>query len=192
MDEKLIFDDSALQQNGLEREPDIIWNMEDGENPIILQPAKIKSKEDINDDVYELSRFLRAQNYESSGYKGALQEVTNGRKRKHWIWYIFPQIKGLGHSDYSEYYGIGSLEEAKAYLKHEVLGERLREITNVLFLLDGKTAVEIFGHIDAMKVKSSMTLFDLVSPHDIFERVLEKYYNGLRCEFTLKQYEKCL
>lgn len=145
MDEKLIFDDSALQQNGLEREPDIIWNMEDGENPIILQPAKIKSKEDINDDVYELSRFLRAQNYESSGYKDALQEMANGRKRKHWIWYIFPQIKGLGHSDYSEYYGIGSLEEAKAYLKHEVLGERLREITNVLFLLDGKQPLRYLG-----------------------------------------------
>lgn len=139
-------------------------------------------------DAYKLIRFLRAQDYESSGYSSALQEVTNGRKRRHWIWYIFPQIKGLGHSDYSEYYGIDSLEEAKAYLKHNILGERLREISNALFQLDGKTAVEIFGYTDAMKVKSCMTLFDIVSPHDIFKRVLEKYYDGQRCKLTLKRF----
>lgn len=133
----------------------------------------------------ELTRFLRAQDYDTWGYRDALQEVANGHKRGHWIWYIYPQIKGLGYSYNSQYYGIGSLEEATAYLKDSVLGERLREITNVLLQLEGKTTIEIFGHTDAMKVKSSMTLFDMVSPHDIYGRVLDKYYNGQRCELTL-------
>ena len=148
----------------------------------------MRKQEDLSENnEYELARFLHAQDYENGGYRDALQEVANGRKRKHWIWYIFPQIKGLGHSYYSEYYGIGSLEEASAYLEHRVLGMRLREITNALFRINGKTAVEIFGGIDAMKVKSCMTLFDQASPHDIFENVLGKYYKGQRCELTLKR-----
>ena len=160
---------------------------------IIPDPRKLatkKGKEIARNTDYELCRFLRAQGCASGGYNDALQEVTNGYKRKHWIWYIFPQIKGLGFSYNSEYYGIGSLEEAEAYLGHEVLGNRLREISNALLQVEGKTVVEILGGIDSMKVKSSMTLFDLVSPNDIFAHVLEKYYGGKRCELTLKRFER--
>jgi uncharacterized protein (DUF1810 family) len=142
----------------------------------------------VDNDVFSLSRFLRAQEYESGGYKDALQEVKNGCKRKHWIWYIFPQINGLGHSDYQEYYGIKSLEEARAYLDNKILGARLREITEALLQLEDKSTLEIFGSTDSMKVKSCMTLFDIVAPHDIFEKVLDKYYNGKRCELTLRRF----
>ena len=173
----------------LGREPDIIWNMDDIEHPIVSKSVKLVNKESAdNSDLYDLKRFLRAQEYESGGYEDALQEIQNGRKRKHWIWYIFPQINGLGHSDYSEYYGIKSLEEARAYLEDKRLGERLREITDALLKIEGKTATEILGGIDSMKVRSSMTLFDLVSPHDIFEKVLDMYYGGQRCELTLKRH----
>ena len=149
----------------------------------------------MNDEYfdYNLDRFHQAQEYEDSGYRDALQEVKNGCKRKHWIWYIFPQLKGLGHSGYAEHYGIGSFEEAAAYLEDNILGERLREISSELLQVQDKTAIEIFGYTDAMKVKSCMTLFDIVSPHDIFEQVLEKYYDGQRCQFTVKRFEKlCL
>ena len=173
----------------LGREPDIIWNMDDVEHPIVSKSVKLVNKESANNsDLYDLKRFLRAQEYESGGYEDALQEIQNGRKRKHWIWYIFPQINGLGHSDYSEYYGIKSLEEARAYLEDKRLGERLREITDALLKVEGKAATEILGGIDSMKVRSSMTLFDLVSPHDIFEKVLDKYYMGKRCELTIKRF----
>ena len=173
----------------LEREPDIIWNMDDVEHPIVSKSVKLVNKESAdNSDVYDLKRFLRAQEYESGGYEDALQEIQNGRKRKHWIWYIFPQINGLGHSDYSEYYGIKSLEEARAYMEDKRLGERLREITDALLKIEGKAATEILGGIDSMKVRSSMTLFDLISPHDIFEKVLNKYYGGKRCELTIKRF----
>lgn len=173
----------------LRREPDIIWNMDDVEHPIVSKSVKLVNKESAdNSDVYDLKRFLRAQEYESGGYEDALQEIQSGRKRKHWIWYIFPQINGLGYSDYSEYYGIKSLEEACAYLEDKRLGERLREITNALLKIEGKAAAEILGGIDSMKVRSSMTLFDLVSPHDIFEKVLDKYYMGKRCKLTLKRF----
>ena len=177
-DQLLVYKETLVQ----EHEPDIIWNTNDDEHLIISQ-----DKEDTKDD-YELSRFLRAQGYERNGYNDALQEVVDGHKYGHWIWYIFPQVKGLGHSDYSEYYGIGSKKEAAAYLKNDILGKRLREISSALLQVQGKTAVEIFGHTDAMKVKSCMTLFDIVSPHDIFERVLEKYYDGQRCKLTLKRF----
>ena len=155
--------------------------------PDMDKVSKAQGQEQPNGS-YELIRFLRAQEYEYSGYEVASQEVANGRKRKHWIWYIFPQIKGLGHSDYSEYYGIGSLEEATAYLRHEVLGKRLKEISNILLQLEGKTINEIFEGIDATKVRSSMTLFDLVAPDDIFAHVLEKYFGGQRCELTLEHF----
>lgn len=138
------------------------------------------------EDKYELSRFVRAQNYDGSGYKDALREVSEGRKRGHWIWYVFPQIKGLGHSGCSAYYGIGSLDEARAYLNHPVLGAHLREIATALLQVEGKTAKEILGGIDAIKVRSSMTLFDIISPDDVFERVLNRFYNGERCLQTLR------
>ena len=100
---------------------------------------------------YNLQRFLDAQ---QSDYEQALTEVGNGRKYSHWIWYIFPQLKGLGMSYNSQYYGISGKEEAEAYLTHPVLGERLREITSVFLQLKNKTAQEVFGSLDAMKVLS--------------------------------------
>ena len=131
---------------------------------------------------YDLDRFLEAQKLD---YMSALNEIKDGEKRSHWIWYIFPQIKGLGHSYNSEFYGISSKEEAKAYLEHPVLGVRLREITQVLLDCGNPSADDIFGFPDVLKVRSCMTLFDLVSPNDIFHDVLYKYYEGQRCDKTL-------
>lgn len=131
---------------------------------------------------YDLERFMEPQEY---AYPGALSEIRAGEKRGHWIWYIFPQIKGLGHSYNSEFYGISSKDEAKAYLEHPVLGVRLREITQALLDVDNKTADDIFGFPDVLKVRSCMTLFDLVSPNDIFNDVLYKYYEGQRCDKTI-------
>ena len=135
--------------------------------------------------VMDLSRFVEAQEQGSCGYQQALAEVRSGHKRGHWIWYVFPQMKGLGHSMNSEYYGIESLEEAKAYLAHPLLSQRLKVITQAFLSLEGATADSVFGGLDGMKVKSCMTLFDLAQPHDIFEEVLEKYYAGERCWRTL-------
>ena len=131
---------------------------------------------------YDLERFIEAQKYD---YDGALREIKNGLKQGHWIWYIFPQIKGLGHSYNSEFYGISSKEEAKAYLEHPVLGSRLREITQAFLDYNNKTADDILGFPDVLKVRSCMTLFDLVSPNDIFNDVLYKYYEGQRCDKTI-------
>ncbi len=125
--------------------------------------------------MYNLERFLDAQRFD---YASALAEIKAGQKTTHWIWYIFPQMKGLGHSPNSQYYGITSLDEAKEYLSHPVLGTRLRKITEALLAIEGKSAEEILSRIDAQKVKSSMTLFNAASPGDIFEKVLEKYYAG--------------
>lgn len=134
---------------------------------------------------FNLERFVEAQNKSFDGYETALEEIKSGMKRSHWIWYIFPQIKGLGHSYNSEFYGISGLEEAEAYLSHDLLGERLREITKALLMHASKPAINVLGPIDDMKVKSCMTLFDLVSPNDVFEEVLDKFYVGNRCEKTL-------
>jgi len=131
---------------------------------------------------YDLERFVEAQELD---YASALNEVKNGEKRGHWIWYIFPQIKGLGHSYNSEFYGISSKEEAKAYLDHPVLGMRLREITQALLDCGHPSADDIFGFPDVLKVRSCMTLFDLVAPDDIFNDVLYKYYEGQRCDKTI-------
>ena len=130
-----------------------------------------------------LERFIVPQD---TSYQKALEEVQNGKKVSHWMWYIFPQYIGLGESDISIYFSIKSKDEAEKYLEHEVLGMRLREITEALLELDGNDAVSIFGSIDAMKLKSSMTLFDVVSPHDIFESVLNKYYQGEKDDLTLQ------
>jgi len=134
------------------------------------------------DGNYDLERFLKAQEYD---YKEALNEIKTGHKNGHWIWYIFPQIKGLGHSYNSEFYGISNKAEAKVYLEHPELGKRLREITKALLDCNNPSAFNILGFPDVLKVQSCMTLFDLVSPNDIFNEVLEKFYEGKRCEKTV-------
>ena len=134
-----------------------------------------------------MNRFIEAQ---KRGYKVALQEVKNGKKETHWIWYIFPQMRGLGYSCYANLYGIKNKEEAEEYLNHEVLGKRLREVTNALLEHEGKSAEDIFGYPDTMKVKSSMTLFDTICPDDIFAQVLHKFYDGKKCKLTLEMLEK--
>ena len=131
---------------------------------------------------YDLERFVEAQELD---YVSALNEVKNGEKRGHWIWYIFPQIKGLGHSYNLEFFGISSKEEAKAYLDHPLLVARLREITQTLLDCGNPSADDIFGFPDVLKVRSCMTLFDLVAPDDIFNDVLYKYYEGQRCDKTI-------
>lgn len=129
-----------------------------------------------------IERFVQAQN---EVYSLALNEIKSGRKRSHWMWYIFPQLKGLGHSYNSKFYGISGAEEAKEYLDHPILGQRLREVSNAILNLATDDALEVFGGIDSRKLKSSMTLFDLVSPNDIFARVLDKYFNGQRDRSTI-------
>ena len=129
-----------------------------------------------------LNRFLEAQKY---SYETALEEVKKGKKMSHWMWYIFPQIKGLGHSETAIYYEIKSLEEAKAYLEHDVLRNRLLQLTDELLLLTANNPIEIFGYVDAMKLKSCMTLFEYISDIENFGKVLEKFYQGLRDEYTI-------
>jgi uncharacterized protein (DUF1810 family) len=124
---------------------------------------------------YDLERFLTAQ---ESAYDEALDEIRAGRKCSHWIWYIFPQQKGLGHSYNSEYYGLDGTDEARAYLAHPILGTRLREICEVLLTHVGKRDIDdIMGSsIDVLKLQTSMKLFDQVSPNDIFEKVLDAFF----------------
>ena len=130
-----------------------------------------------------LERFVKAQKRD---YQLALAEVRAGKKQSHWIWYIFPQMYGLGHSCYANLYGIRDNKEAEEYLKHKILGKRLREITMALLEHDACSAEDIFGNLDAMKVRSSMTLFDIVSPKDIFDEILNKFYANQRCDITIR------
>lgn len=126
---------------------------------------------------YDLQRFKKAQD-EGNAYKLALKEIGNGQKEGHWMWYIFPQLRGLGRSDTAMYYGIIGKAEAKAYLADKVLGGRLREITNSLIQVKGKSAEEIFGRTDAMKLRSSLTLFYTVSgKEEVFRKALAKYFD---------------
>ena len=136
---------------------------------------------------YDLDRFVNAQDTELYTYADALNEIREGHKRGHWIWYVFPQIKGLGHSYRSEFYGISSKEEAKAYLEHPILGKRLRDITQALLDCSNTSAFNILGFPDVLKVQSCMTLFNLVSPNDIFNNVLDRYYEGKGCEKTIRR-----
>jgi uncharacterized protein (DUF1810 family) len=139
---------------------------------------------DAADDPHDLNRFVRAQ---ESDYQRALTELRNGRKRSHWIWYIFPQIDGLGFSSTAKHYSIKSLDEAKAYLAHPILGPRLVECGEALLKIEDRTAHHILGSPDDLKVRSCATLFAQVSPAgSVFERVLEKYYGGERDEKTLR------
>ena len=135
----------------------------------------------------ELDRFIKAQNMPYMGYKQALFEIKAGHKQSHWIWYVFPQIHGMGQSWASKEYAIQSLDEAKAYLGHEVLGSRLREITRELLNHRGEDVNTLMGSsIDVKKLRSCMTLFDLVSPDDIFSEVLKVFFGGEKDSRTLK------
>jgi uncharacterized protein (DUF1810 family) len=126
----------------------------------------------------DLERFVTAQD-DRGTYATALGELRAGRKRSHWMWFVFPQVEGLGQSPISRRYAITSLAEARAYLAHPVLGPRLSESARVLTELSGATAEEIFGAIDALKLRSSMTLFALADPEDqVFREVLDRYFGG--------------
>jgi uncharacterized protein (DUF1810 family) len=127
---------------------------------------------------HELQRFVDAQG--SGGtYERALAELRAGRKTSHWMWFVFPQIAGLGQSEMSRRYAIASLEEARAYLEHPVLGPRLIECSRALLDHEGTSAREVLGEIDAIKLRSSMTLFDRAAPDEqVFREVLERYFDG--------------
>ena len=130
-----------------------------------------------------IDRFLYVQNRTHEQVK---KEIQNGEKVTHWMWYTFPQIKGLGLSDNAQFYGIDDLEEASIYLHHEILGNRLKELSNELLKLKTNNPIQIFGKIDAMKLRSSMTLFDCVEENSVFKDVLDKYYQGKKDELTLR------
>ena len=154
-------------------------------NNVSLPRSFVNALKEGKEQTFHLERFVKAQNDGWGSYSEALKEIKSGRKQGHWIWYVFPQIKGLGFSYNSEYYGISCEDEARAYLNHPILGTRLREITKALLGIDGHSAYYILGHPDDMKVQSCMTLFDIVSPNDIFAEVLNKYYDGIKCQKTV-------
>jgi uncharacterized protein (DUF1810 family) len=130
------------------------------------------------DDPFDLARFTSAQ---ETVYSRALAEVRNGQKRSHWMWFIFPQIDGLGFSSTAKHYAIKGADEARQYLAHPVLGPRLLECAEAVLAVEGRSAAEIFGSPDDLKLKSCMTLFESVAGQDsVFGRVLNKYYQGKR------------
>lgn len=151
-----------------------------------LKPNSTKSPIMDNKSKDGVKRFIEAQDAVYAGYKQALEEVKNGRKVWHWIWYVFPQMRGLGHSDKAVYYGIADRDEAEDFLLNYTLNDRIHEICEALLQHLEKSAVEIFGSLDAMKVQSSMTLFDALSPDDVFGRVLDQFYGGVRDKRTLE------
>lgn len=139
------------------------------------------------DAVYDLNRFVRAQ---GDVYPKALAELRRGRKESHWMWFIFPQFNGLGRSPSSKFYAIKSKDEAKAYLEHPVLGKRLSECSEALLRIKGKSAAEIFGYPDDLKLHSSMSLFASISKADsVFSQVLKQYFGGRPDEQTLNLME---
>lgn len=135
-------------------------------------------------DPHDLTRFVQAQ---EGAYHQVLSEIRSGRKRSHWMWYIFPQYEGLGFSSTSRRYAIKSLAEAEAYLRHPVLGPRLLECAEAAVRVDGRSASEVFGSPDDMKLRSCATLFACVSPPgSVFERLLDRYFRGERDGTTLR------
>jgi uncharacterized protein (DUF1810 family) len=136
-------------------------------------------------DPFGLARFVEAQEHD---YEQAVAEIRSGQKQSHWMWYIFPQIHGLGSSATSQHYAIKSVGEAEAYLQHPILGPRLLESARLTLALEGRTASAVFGAPDDMKLRSSATLFAAVSPPgSLFEQLLVKYFNGERDERTLER-----
>jgi uncharacterized protein (DUF1810 family) len=145
--------------------------------------SKPSDSPDTN-DPYLLNRFVRAQ---QDDYEQALSEIRAGDKRTHWMWYIFPQLDGLGSSSTAKYYAIKSIDEARAYLAHPVLGTRLLECAEAVVRVEDRSATDIFGFPDDVKLRSCATLFARVSPAgSVFERLLEKYYGGERDGKTLR------
>jgi uncharacterized protein (DUF1810 family) len=143
-----------------------------------------RSLKPVKDDPFDLERFVRAQD---GDYQRALAEITSGRKRSHWMWYIFPQFAGLGQSPTSQRYAIGSLAEARAYLAHPILGSRLIACAEAALTVSDRSAHEIFGSPDDMKLKSSATLFTLVSADEsVFHRILKKYFDDAPDKATLE------
>lgn len=137
---------------------------------------------------YDLDRFIKAQKYD---YDQALSEIRSGHKRSHWIWYIFPQLKGLGFSETSEFYGIDGLGEAKAYMENPMLRDRLLEISGALLALASDNPTEVMGRPDDLKLKSSMTLFSVVTPeYEVFQKVLDKFFHGQKDPRTLRLLDK--
>jgi uncharacterized protein (DUF1810 family) len=131
-----------------------------------------------DDDPYDLGRFVEAQD-RGATYQQAVDELRRGQKTSHWMWFIFPQAAGLGQSPTSRFYAISSVEEAKQYLRHPVLGPRLLECSRILMATEQKTAPDIFGGIDAQKLRSSMTLFLRAAPNEpVFQQVLDRYFEG--------------
>lgn len=134
-------------------------------------------------DPFDLERFVDAQ---APVYRTVVDELRAGRKRSHWMWFVFPQLRGLGGSPTAVHYGISSLEEARAYLRHELLGPRLRECARLVNAVQGRSAGEIFGSPDDLKLRSSMTLFALASDDNAeFLALLDNYYGGQQDELTL-------
>lgn len=132
---------------------------------------------------HNLSRYKEAQ--ANGTYETALREIRNGKKTSHWMWFVFPQIKGLGHSAAADFYGLAGAAEAARYLEDEILGGRLREICQALLEQPETDAEAVFGFPDDLKLRSSMTIFDYVAPNDIFGKVLAKFYAGERDGLTL-------
>lgn len=138
-------------------------------------------------DPYDLRRFVEAQ---EGVYPDAVRELRAGRKRSHWMWFVFPQLRGLGRSPMAERYGIGSIEEAKAYASDAVLGARLRECTRAVVEVKGRSVEEIFGFPDDLKFRSCMTLFWRATGEEIFREALEKYFGGEEDGLTVAGIEK--
>jgi len=139
----------------------------------------------MTDDPFDLARFVGAQD---PVYDAVLGELRAGRKRSHWMWFVFPQLRGLGHSPTAMHYGISSRAEAQAYLDHPRLGPRLRECTRLVLAIDDRSAGEVFGSPDDLKLKSSMTLFALCADDSgDFDAVLDKFYDGERDEVTARR-----
>ncbi|RMG04116.1 MAG: DUF1810 domain-containing protein [Nitrospirae bacterium] len=139
-------------------------------------------------DPFNLARFVSAQ---EDTFERAFDEVKKGRKTSHWMWFIFPQLRGLGYSPTSHYYGITGIEEARAYLNHEILGPRLIAICEALLSVEGRSASEIFGYPDDMKLRSSATLFAQVSnAGSVFHRILDRFFDGKPDLKTLQLLEK--
>ncbi|MDJ0698712.1 MAG: DUF1810 domain-containing protein [Woeseiaceae bacterium] len=131
----------------------------------------------MTDDTFNLERFVEAQ---EAVYESVLEELRRGRKTSHWMWYVFPQIVGLGYSEMAQRYAISSIDEAQAYCVHPVLGPRLNECMQILLAVDGTSAEEIFGNIDALKLRSCATLFFAASGGEpLFDAVLDRYFDGV-------------